>query len=36
MDFEKATVSYGLWKSCCELRVVEKAESRLVGGVVKL
>jgi hypothetical protein len=32
--FEKAAVSYGLWKSCCEKSAVEKAEDRLVRSAV--
>jgi hypothetical protein len=34
MIFGKATVSCGLWKSCCEKATVEKAENRLVRAAV--
>jgi hypothetical protein len=34
VDFEKAVVSCGLWKSCCEKADVGKAEDRLVRAVV--
>jgi hypothetical protein len=36
VTFEKAAVSYGLWKSSCEEAVVGKAEACLVRGTVKL
>jgi hypothetical protein len=32
--FEKATVSCGLWKNCCENAAVGKAEDRLVRAAV--
>jgi len=36
VDFKKAAVSCGMWKSCCGLRAMGKAESRLVRAAVKL